>query len=481
MGISRGRSKKNAGPFILAIGVLALLAAALMSPQLLNHFKSLVRPEGSGTISASLARIVEAARLFLLAVSGILMVVGASPRGVLRVLVVAAAWLVVSLAIIQQAYPYNLFFRPRDLLRAALGEERLLGDYDPRSHLVVPSHVILRAKYPAVNIHAHFRYAAHQWTPRAIAATIQQCNVQVAVDLDGGLGKHLREEFAKFAAPYPGQVAIFATFWYPPGPISWDYFKWEVAHLEEAKQLGVRGVKIWKNIGMYTKDEHGKIIPLDDPRLEPMWNKIETLGLPILIHVSDPPMNFEPIDGHNESLDYLLQDAAISYHGPGVPGPEVVLPEFERVIKRHPGLTFIAAHLANTAYDLNAASQMLDRHKNLYMDISSRASDLGRQPVTARAFIIRYADRLLFGTDGNPTPKVYRGYFRLLETSDEYFDEPEWPEYKFGRWKLYGLALPDDVLRKVYHDNAARLLGLPLLSALPAPHLESKHIKEGLR
>ncbi len=468
MSAARHRGRHLA-PLLVFGGALMLAVAAFGSAERLGHLRA------SGVLSAPLIHKVQAARLLLVVLSGMCLMVGMFRRAGSRgALLGGAVWLAGTLAFIQYAYPYHLFFRPRMLLRAALGEETLLSDFDPRSHLVVPSHEVLRARYSAINIHAHFSYAAFQRTPEQLADIIERCNVQVVVDLDGGLGKHLKEELARYVTPHPDRFTVFATVWFPPGPISWEYFRWEVAHLEEAKRLGVRGVKIWKNIGLYTKDEQGKLIALDDPRLEPLWTKLETLGLPVLIHVADPPMNFEPLDRHNESLEYLSQDAAISLHyGRGTPRPEVVLDQFERVVERHPNITFIAAHLGNKAYDLGAVAQMLDRHPNLHMDISSRASDLGRQPVTARAFIIRYADRLSFGTDGNPTEKVYRGYFRLLETADEYFDEPEWPYYKFGRWKLYGLALPDDVLRKIYHDNAAQLLGLPLLDSAKASQLRS--------
>ena len=468
---------------MFAAWAFALLAAALMSPELLGHLKSLVHPRAGDILSVSLVHKVQAVRLFLLVISGGLVGVGifrsTSMRGSL---VSGAIWLAGALTVIQYAYPRHLLFRPRDLFRAALGEELLLTDYDPRSHLVVPSHEVLRAKYPVINIHAHFQHWYQHWTPEQLLAFMQETNTERIIDLDGGLGKNLQEEVVRYAAPHPNQFIIFASFWFGDSLTDWNYFRRTVEErLPDAKAKGAKGIKIWKNIGIHTRDEQGKFIALDDQRLEPLWVKAEALNLPILIHLADPPENFAPLDEHNESLEYLIQDEAISYHGGRVPHPEVVLAQFERVAERHPKVTFIAAHLANVAYDLETAGRMLDRHPNLYMDISSRANELGRQPVTARKFMIRYADRLLFGTDGNPGAKVYRGYFRLLETADEYFDDPAWPKFKFGRWKLYGLNLPDDVLRKLYHDNAAKLLGLPLLASPQASQSESRRTMERVR
>jgi len=459
MAKSQHRGERRTGQFFLASGALALLVAALARPEWLGHLSA------NGVLSLPSISKVQAVRLLLLLMSGVLLAAGMSRRAGLRgALIGSGVWLAGALAIIQQAYPNQLFFRPRLLLRTALGEEVLLRDYDPRSHLVAPSHEVLRSRYPAINIHAHLSYSAHR-TPEEVADIMDRCNIQAVVDLDGPLlDTELRQELQQYAGYQPGRLIIFSNFWFSAVIDKWGHWRQVVDELDEAKRLGARGIKIWKNLGLKTRDEHSQLIPVDDLRLEPLWNKAAELQLPILIHLADPPQNFEPLDRHNESLEYLTADAAISYQGTGVPRPEVVLAQFEQVLERHPNVTFIAAHLAAEAHNLHAAAQMLDRHPNLYMDIAARANDLGRQPVTAQAFVIRYADRLLFGTDGNPDDKVYRGYFRLLETADEYFDDPAWPEFNFGRWKLYGLNLPEEVLRKLYHDNAAKVLGLPLLS-----------------
>lgn len=389
---------------------------------------------------------------------------------VLAVLAVvgAAAW--AAAGITNRTYPDHLLRRPRLALKALLGEEILLRDYAPRSHLVVSSHEVRQAKFPAINIHAHFNWKPLPdssqrvtRTPEDLLELMDACNLQVLVNLDGKLGDDLRDAVARYSQPHPDRFITFATFGFPKTAIQWETFRQQVEQLAEAKAAGAKGVKIWKNIGLRTRDEHGRVIPLDDERLEPLWNQLDALQLPVLIHVADPHANFEPVDRYNERYEWLHTVPDWSYYGKGYPDPDTILQQFERVVARHRQTTFILAHLGNLAERLAEAGAMLDRHPNLSMDISARVQELGRQPETARAFFLAYQDRLVFGTDGNPDPAVYRQHFRFLETHDEYFDYPYWPLFNYGRWKIYGIGLPDEVLRKVYHDNAARILGLPRL------------------
>jgi hypothetical protein len=289
------------------------------------------------------------------------------------------------------------------------------------------------------------------------------CNVVATVDLDGQLGETLREEIARFNHAAPERLIIFAALGFPKGPVSWDLFQQQVDQLDSAKAMGARGLKIWKNIGLYTSDPAGRRIALDDRRLDPMWAKADALALPILIHVADLPANFDSLDRHNERYEFLSGNPRLAYHGAAAPRPEQLLTEFEAVVERYPTHPFILAHFANLPNDLAAAGALLDRHPNLSMDISVRVPELGRQPRAAREFFIRYQDRLFFATDGNPDERGYRQHFQFLETADEHIDYPFWPQINFGRWKVSGVELPDAVLRKLYHDNAAKLLGLPLL------------------
>lgn len=372
---------------------------------------------------------------------------------------IAGAWV-----LLERWHPHHLLRRPGQLALAVLGEEVLLSDYEPRARLIVPTHEVERARYPVINIHAHFRRWYQKWTPEELIGILDACNVQALVDLDGGLGDRLGEELAQYAKPYPDRLIIFATFPFSE-KMKWGLFPERVEQLEEAKRLGARGIKIWKNLGLKTRDDEGRLVAVDDPRLDPLWNKAAALGLPILIHVGDPVAFFDPIGAHNERYEELKANPSWSFYGPQFPPLTEIIQQFERMVARHPDVTFIFAHLGNRTDDLREAGGLLDRHPNLSMDISARVSELGRQPRAAREFFITYQDRLLFGTDGNPDPSVYRTYFRFLETADEYFDYPFWPRYNYGRWKIYGIELPDEVLRKLYHDNAAKILGLPLIGA----------------
>lgn len=384
-------------------------------------------------------------------------------RAVLVALGVAVVLIMAAGFAIDRTYPGHLLRRPRLALEAILGEELLLRDYDPRPHLTVPEHPVDRARFPVINIHAHFRRWKQHWTAEQLVGFMDACNIERIVDLDGGLGENLTSAAAAYAGRYPGRFIHFATFGFKPELESADDFAKKIKRLEEAKTLGARGIKVWKNLGLRTRDAQGRLIPIDDPRVDALWAKAGELGLPVLIHVGDPQANFEPLDRHNERYEFLRAERALSYQGPDAPRPETLLEQFERVVARHPATTFILAHLGNRTDDLAAAGAMLDRHPNLVMDISARIQELGRQPVTTRAFFLRYQDRLLFATDGNPDAAVYRQHFRFLETADEYFDYPFWPMFNYGRWKIYGVDLPDGVLRKLYHDNAAKILGLPLL------------------
>ena len=439
-----------------SLGCLGLLAASVLAPDLLVRFSPV---GGLSTTFIERLRDVRA----LAATLGCLLLLVASWRGGWRGALVALTGLIWVGALVNQLYPNHLIRRPQALLDAVLGEELLLRDYDPRPHLTVPAHPVTRARYPVINIHAHFRRWKPVWTAEQLIGFMDACNIERIVDLDGGLGERFAEEIQSYAARYPERFIIFATFPFSE-KMKWGLFPERIAQLAEAKRLGARGIKIWKNLGLRTRDEHKQLVPIDDPRVDALWAKAGELGLPILIHVADLPANFDPLDRHNERYEFLKGQMELAYHGPAAPSPLQLLEQFERVVSRHPDVTFILAHLGNRSDDLAAAGAMLDRHPNLYMDVSARIQELGRQPHTARAFLIRYQNRLLFGTDGNPETEDYRTHFRFFETADEYFDYPFWSLFNYGRWKIYGVDLPDDVLRKLYHDNAARLLGLPLLA-----------------
>lgn len=350
------------------------------------------------------------------------------------------------------------------------GRNLLLENFRPEPTLKVPEHRLTKAKFPVVDVHTHFRIKLKGGEQEldAFVKTMDASNIALCVSLDGQLGEKL-DEHAKFLwTKYPDRFAIFANLdWQGGGnaddPATWDCqrpdFARRMAHeLAVAKEKGASGLKIFKQFGLEYKNPDGSLIKIDDPRWDDIWHACGELGLPVLIHVADPAAFFLPIDEKNERWEELHRHPEWSFYGPQFPKQEDVFAAFLRVVKRHPKTTFISAHVANNPEDLTAVSQWLDEHSNLYVEIASRIGELGRQPVSARKFLVNYQDRVLFGTDGPWPQQRLRLYWRFLETEDEYFpySEKEFPPQGF--WNIYGVNLPEDVLRKVYRENAMKIV-----------------------
>ena len=228
---------------------------------------------------------------------------------------------------------------------------------------------------------------------------------------------------------------------------------------EYASGKSVNVAKVLKTLGLYLREQGttGALVKVDDKRFDPMWEAAAAAGLPVAIHTSDPEAFFLPTDRYNERYEELSAHPDWSFYGSHFTKAELLEPR-NRVVARPPRPTVVGAHVAERPEHLAEVGRWLDAHPNLYVDISARTAELGRQPFTARDFFIRYADRILFGTDLVPEEEMYRLHFRFLETADEYFDYPSHASRQ-GRWQIYGLRLPEDVLRRVYRENALRLLG----------------------
>jgi predicted TIM-barrel fold metal-dependent hydrolase len=260
----------------------------------------------------------------------------------------------------------------------------------------------------------------------------------------------------------------------------------QVKWIHEAVRLGAQGVKISKSLGMGQVDRDGHLIAIDDPRLEPIWAKAGELGLPVLIHTADPEAFFHKPDGRNERYEEILGSPEWSRYGKP-PSREELFAQRERLLARHPEVNFIGAHFGMQEDDLAQAAALLDRIPNYYVDTAAVVHALGRQPFTAREFFIRYQDRILFGTDGGfglvaegPgwTPeRLFRSYFEFLETRNEYVEYPLWGTHNQGRWRVYGLDLPDEVLAKVYAGNAERLIPSRTAVAARLASLESARLQ----
>jgi predicted TIM-barrel fold metal-dependent hydrolase len=348
-----------------------------------------------------------------------------------------------------------------------------LADFQPRSMLVVPETRVERARFPVVDVHAHPTSRArraggvprgeavrHGATPADLLALMERRNLRTLVSLTGGVGSGLADSVRTFQQPHPDRFVVFTEPSYDriaePG-----YAKWQADELARAKQAGARGVKILKVLGLFLREQvtSGPLVKIDDPRFDPMWEACGALGLPIAIHVSDPTAFFLPIDAHNERYEELQRHPDWSFHGKDYPSDAELLKARDRVLARHPKTTFIGLHVGHSSEDLGAASAALDRFPNLHVEIAARIGELGRQPRASQRFFDKYQDRILFGTDG-PQDGLYPIYFRFLETEDEYFDYGTGAVPGQGRWRIYGLGLPDGILKKVYSENAERLLSL---------------------
>jgi len=333
---------------------------------------------------------------------------------------------------------------------------RLHREYRPRSMLQTPRHPVSKARFPVADVHCHW---GADVAPEALVAAMDELGVSYAVNLSGGWGDQLDTLLERYESLAPDRFAILANVDFSEVDRPDFQEKW-LRFLEEAKAKGAAGLKVFKSLGLTTRDGAGNLVRIDDPRLDPIWAKCGELGLPVLIHSADPLAFFQPIDRHNERLMQLGRHPDWSFYGPQFPDREEVLAQRDRVLERHPGTAFIGAHMGAGAEDLAALGRVLDRYPNLVVDLSGRVAELGRQPYTARRFFLKYADRILFGTDrypGRADQPRHRVYFRFLETDDEYFEYYENDFPPAGEWRIHGLFLPDEVLEKVYHLNADAL------------------------
>jgi len=366
-------------------------------------------------------------------------------------------------------------------------ETRLeLRDFQPKSMLHVAQTKVSRSRFPVIDVHTHLSWQASRKngvalgeimrflaTPEELLPVMDRKNIRIMVDLTGGIGKGLEETVQKYQTPHPDRFLVFTEPWWErsnePG-----YGRFQADEIQRAHRAGARGLKIVKTLGLYLREQiaEGPLVKIDDPRFDPMWEACAALNLPVAMHISDPEAFFLPIDRFNERFEELNNHPDWSFYDRDFPNNAELLEARNRVFARHPKTAFIALHMGNDAENLAYVSECMDRFPNMYVELAARISELGRQPRTARKLFDKYQDRILFGTDavpapyGNETPqqvfgdKLYEIYYRFLETEDEYFDYAPAPVPPQGRWQIYGLGLPETILRKVYYENAAKLLHL---------------------
>jgi predicted TIM-barrel fold metal-dependent hydrolase len=362
-----------------------------------------------------------------------------------------------------------------------------LADYRPRSQLRLVRHDVPLPRHRVIDAHNHLGTPfGGDWAARPVdelVAVLDAAGVEAVVDLAGGTGDDLRREIERWQAPLAGRVAVFAGLSYGRWPDEPDFGAAEAVRLREGVAAGARGLKVWKTLGLHARDGLGRLVMVDDERLDPVWAAAGELGVPITIHIADPIAFFEPLDATNERWEELQVHP--DWHVwptrpvgrpdlPGFPPFDELIDGLEAVVARHPGTAFIGAHVGCAAEDLDRVERMLAAYPNWHVDIAARLAELGRQPRRARELLVRHPDRVLFGTDAPPEAAVYPVHYRFLETLDEAFaydaddgaegaegaegadDAGDVPSQ--GRWTISGLGLPDDVLRQVYRDNARRLI-----------------------
>ncbi len=328
-------------------------------------------------------------------------------------------------------------------------------EYEPRSSLVVPAHEVRRARYPFIDVHNHQRGTTMTAEDAAkLVAAMDELNMAVMVNLSGGRGDDLDKIVANMKGRHPERFVIFANVDFA-GIDEPGWGERAAAQLErDVKMGGAQGLKIFKNLGMFVKDASGRIVPADDPRIDPVWAKAGELGIPVLIHTGEPKPFFDPYDRFNERW-LELKEFPNRRRPPAEFGTfEEVMGEQHNLFRKHPRTTFINAHLGWLGNDLGRLGKLMDELPNMMTEIGAVLAEIGRQPRAAREFMIRYQDRVLFGKD-IWAPEEYWVYFRVLETADEYFD---YYRRRHAFWQIYGLDLPDEVLKKLYYKNALRII-----------------------
>lgn len=369
-------------------------------------------------------------------------------------------------------YPSNIltqFSEYHKFYDLALGRDILLSNYEPESTLKVRHKKIKKAKYPVIDTHFHFASILQTsedkkvLAPESLIKTMDILGITTIVNLDDDA--NLEAMLNRYAKKFPEKFINFMPFKFT-GVKTDEWFAKRPELFENGVKQGARGLKVIKALGLKTWDPTGKLIGPDDPKLDPLWEKVSDLGLPVLWHLADPTPFFKPIDNYNERYTEMCRHPEWSFYGPGFPPKEKVLKQRENVLKKHPKLIVIGAHMGGCADDLEYLAYMLDKYPNFYVEISSTLVDLGKQPFTARKFFIKYQDRILFGSDGGvlynqkgwTLEKFYQTYFEFLETENEYMDYPMKGVVNQGMSQIYGLNLPDQVLEKIYHKNAEKII-----------------------
>lgn len=334
----------------------------------------------------------------------------------------------------------------------------------PKALMKLPRTNITRAKFPAVDIHYHGRQLRSAADYEKLIRDMDSMNIAVISNMDGGSGAAF-DQAMKIGDPYKDRILNFARLDYT-GINEKGWSEKTAAELERCFKAGAHGLKVWKDVGLTFKNPDGTYIQADDPRFDPIWEMCARYNKPVMIHLSDSYGRFLPIGPENERYEAGLwrNDTEGNYYNNGHPSHEVVERARENMHRKHPRTRFVNAHVAMLYYDMDKVTAFLDKYPNADVEISAAVQDLGRAPRYIREFFLKYQDRILFGTDGDPRRGIeefWAPHFRFLETYDEHFDHPAQMRSPtgaplHGRWRISGIGLPDDVLRKIYYSNALK-------------------------
>ncbi|MBI3667746.1 MAG: amidohydrolase family protein, partial [Acidobacteria bacterium] len=346
----------------------------------------------------------------------------------------------------------------------ALAQSKLpLDEFQPRSMLATAEHPVTRARFPVIDVHTHLigfprgRGIAQEQVAQ-ILRWMDELNIETVLNLTGGAGENLRRNIAELQERHKGRILVATEPSYDRIRES-GYPAWQADELKRAREAGARGLKILKYLGLGLREQitSGPLVKVDDPRFDPMWEAAGALKLPVFIHTADPDAFFTPIDSFNERWEELAHHPDWSFYGKDFPPKPELLEARNRVIARHPKTQFVCLHVANHPANLAEVASWLDQYRNMSVEIGARLGELGRQPRGSRQFFERFQDRILFGTDATPNgaevpqqdlkPAMYQCYFRFLETLDEYFDYSPAAVPPQGRWRIYGIGLPEEILK----------------------------------
>lgn len=339
-----------------------------------------------------------------------------------------------------------------------------LSDFQPVPKLVVKASKVEAPRFPVIDAHIHLQAPfGGNWLNQPVATllgALDAAHVKAVVDLDGGWGEGVLDaHLAHFKEAAPERFVHF-------GGVDWAQWEtrgerfgeWAAERFRQQVLRGAEGLKIWKPFGLHVKDHKDKLVSVDDERLVPLWETAGELKMPVIIHIADPAAFFDPLSPQNERWEELHAHPDWQFPNPPFPRFMTIMKDFANLIRRHKNTNFIGAHVGCYAENLAWVSALLDECPNFHVDISARLGELGRQPYSARKFFLNHPERILFGTDARASLASYQLYYRFLETDDEYFNYSLSNPPTQGRWHIYGLYLPDDVLKKVYYQNAERLI-----------------------